>query len=264
MKINFIAIIPARYSSTRFPGKPLAMLGDKYVIQRVCEQASKVLDSVYVATDDVRIEKAVESFGVKAIMTRADHQSGTDRLFEAYQKLNSDCNSNERETVIINIQGDEPFILPEQITELMRCFDDPNTQIATLVMPFNKVKGCTIETIKNPNSPKVVIDDKGYAMYFSRSVVPYLRGLEEQEWPFHYEYMKHIGIYAYRADVLSEITKMPQSPLELTEKLEQLRWLQAGYRIKVGVTDMQTIGIDTPEDLKQAELFLQSNSNLFK
>ena len=257
--MNFIAIIPARYSSTRFPGKPLAMLGGKYVIQRVCEQASKVLDSVYVATDDVRIENAVESFGGKAIMTRTDHQSGTDRLFEAYRKLNSDCNTNERETV------DSVESLKNALDKVRKAQEDYSKfSQEKVVMPFNNVKGCTIETIKNPNSPKVVIDDKGYAMYFSRSVVPYLRGLEEQEWPFHYEYMKHIGIYAYRADVLSEITKLPQSPLELAEKLEQLRWLQAGYRIKVGVTDMQTIGIDTPEDLKQAELFLQLNSNLFK
>lgn len=261
--MNFIVIIPARYASTRFPGKPLAMLGGKYVIQRVYEQAIKVLDQVYVATDDVRILKAVESFGGKAIMTRTDHKSGTDRAFEAYNKIETRDRHRllSNDTVIINIQGDEPFILPEQIKELMRCFNDPHTQIATLVIPFSKIKGSTLETLRNPNVPKVVIDDNNFAIYFSRSIIPYQRNVEKDEWPSHHIYMKHIGVYAYRADVLSEITKLPQSSLELAESLEQLRWLQAGYRIKVGITDMQTIGIDTQDDLQQAETFIKANDN---
>jgi 3-deoxy-manno-octulosonate cytidylyltransferase (CMP-KDO synthetase) len=251
MKLRFIGIIPARYASTRFPAKPLAMLGGKTVIQRVYEQVSSVLDNVCVATDDDRIREAVEAFGGRVVMTSPDHKSGTDRICEAYNKLYPSTDKDTSTDIIINIQGDEPFIQPSQIKTVMECFNDSHTQIATLGKPFTD-----IEALKNPNSPKIVVDNYGYAMYFSRSVIPFIRGKEESEWIGSYPFLKHIGLYAYRSNVLKEVTKLPQSSLELAESLEQLRWLQNGYRIKVGLTDVETIGIDTPEDLEKAEAFL--------
>ncbi len=245
--MKFIGIIPARYASSRFPGKPLAMLGGKMVIERVVEQVSSILDNVYVATDDQRIYDAVTGFGGRAIMTRTDHQSGTDRIREAYEKI------GENFDVIINIQGDEPFIQQSQIKTVMECFNDENTQIATLGKPFE-----TMEAVQNPNSPKIVIDNNGYAMYFSRSEIPFVRNTDKKEWINKYPFMKHIGLYAYRSNVLKEITELPQSSLELAESLEQLRWLQNGYKIKVGTTDVETVGIDTPDDLKRAEEYLLS------
>ena len=244
--MKFIGIIPARYASTRFPGKPLAVLGGKPVIQRVYEQVVSVLGEAYVATDDERIFQAVEAFGGHAVMTRNDHKSGTDRIEEAAQKLNTDAD------VIINVQGDEPFIQKSQLETVKHLFDDPQTQIATLGKPFE-----SMEAVQNPNSPKIVCDVNGYAMYFSRSVIPYVRGKEESTWLQHFPFLKHIGLYAYRREVLADITKLPQSPLELAESLEQLRWLQNGYRIKVGLTNVETVGIDTPEDLERAEKFLK-------
>lgn len=245
--MKFIGIIPARYASSRFPGKPLAMLGGKMVIERVVEQVSSILDNVYVATDDQRIYDAVTGFGGRAIMTRTDHQSGTDRIREAYEKIGEDFD------VIINIQGDEPFIQRSQIKTVMDCFNDENTQIATLGKLF-----ATMEAVQNPNSPKIVIDNNGYAMYFSRSEIPFVRNTDKKEWINKYPFMKHIGLYAYRSNVLKEITELPQSSLELAESLEQLRWLQNGYKIKVGTTDVETVGIDTPDDLKRAEEYLLS------
>lgn len=243
--MTFTAIIPARYASTRFPGKPLAVLGGKTVIQRVYEQVKSVLSEVYVATDDERIFSCVEAFEGMAVMTRSDHQSGTDRIQEAVEKTGTKAD------VIINVQGDEPFIQPSQIQTLMQLFDDPSTQIGTLGKPFE-----SIVAVDNPNSPKIVTDIKGFALYFSRSVIPYIRGKEHQEWLGAYPFMKHLGVYAYRKEVLAEVTKLPQSSLEKAESLEQLRWLQNGYRIRVGLTDVETIGIDTPEDLQRAEAFL--------
>ena len=228
--MKFIGIIPARYASSRFPGKPLAMLGGKMVIERVVEQVSSILDNVYVATDDQRIYDAVTGFGGRAIMTRTDHQSGTDRIREAYEKIGEDFD------VIINIQGDEPFIQRSQIKTVMDCFNDENTQIATLGKLFT-----TMEAVRNPNSPKIVIDNNGYALYFSRSEIPFVRNVDEKEWINKYPFMKHIGLYAYRSNVLKEITELPQSSLELAESLEQLRWLQNGYKIKVGTTDVETV-----------------------
>ena len=243
--MKFIGIIPARYASTRFPGKPLAMLGGKTVIQRVYEQATCVLDSAWVATDDERIFQAVESFGGKVVMTRPDHKSGTDRIEEAAEKIGTMAD------VIINIQGDEPFVQPSQIETLKGLFDFTETQIGTLGKPFE-----SIEAAMNPNSPKIVTDRRGFALYFSRSVIPFVRGADNGEWFSKFPYLKHLGIYAYRRDVLKEITRLPQSPLELVECLEQLRWLENGYRIRVGLTDVETVGIDTPEDLVRAEEFL--------
>ena len=246
--MKFIGLIPARYASTRFPGKPLALLAGKPVIQHVYEQAVKVLDAVYVATDDERIYNKVLEFGGKAVMTSTEHHSGTDRIEEALEKVGGDFD------VVVNIQGDEPFIAQSQIETLCHCFEDETTQIATLGKPFECIKA-----VENPNSPKIVVDNRGYAMYFSRSIIPFVRGVERQEWLKKYPFLKHLGIYAYRTEVLKAITRLPQSSLELAESLEQLRWLENGYRIKVGITNVETVGIDTLEDLQRAEGFIRSH-----
>lgn len=241
-KMKFIGLIPARYASTRFPGKPLALLGGKPVIQRVYEQVTSVLDDACVATDDERIYNCVKEFGGKVVMTRTDHKSGTDRIEEAIEKIGGDYD------VIVNIQGDEPFIQRSQIETVCSCFDDEETQIATLGKPFT-----SMDAVANPNSPKIVVDNNNFAMYFSRSIIPFVRGKEQTEWLDHYPFLKHLGIYAYRREVLRKITQLPQSSLEIAESLEQLRWLQNGFKIKVGLTDIETVGIDTPEDLERAE-----------
>jgi len=241
--MKYIGIIPARYGSTRFPGKPLADICGKTVIRRVYEQASKSLDTVLVATDDDRIYDAVEAFGGKVVMTRADHKCGTDRCLEAYEAITTPTwrEQNDADTVIINIQGDEPFIQPEQLEALMACFDKEDTQIATLVRPFTDKD--SEADLENVNTPKVDWNKQtGVANMFSRKVIACADGS-------HY---RHIGIYAYRADVLKQITQLAQSPLEIAERLEQLRWLENGYTIRVGVTDIPTIGIDTPQDLDKA------------
>lgn len=280
--MKFYAIIPARYASTRFPAKPLACLAGKPIIQHVYERVSKVITDTYVATDDKRISDAVERFGGRVIMTASTHPSGTDRCQEAYEKIKAmECASshaalsphynnkgeeapantqggttaNVADDIVINVQGDEPFIHPSQLQSLMDCFAAADTQIATLVKPFTADDGLT--ALKNPNSPKVVVGSRKQALYFSRSVIPYLRNYPEEEWLQHHTFYKHIGIYAYRAEVLRQITAMPQGILEKNESLEQLRWLEAGLCIRVGTTDIETIGIDTPADLERAELFLQ-------
>lgn len=242
--MKFIGIIPARYSSSRFPGKPLADMAGKPMIQRVYEQVKLALDEVWVATDDTRILEAVEAFGGNAVMTSASHKSGTDRCKEAYQKINKDFD------VIINIQGDEPFIQPEQINTIKDCFDTPNIELATLVKPFKKEDG--FEALFNNNSPKVVINKNNEAIYFSRSIIPYIRDVHHTEWLDKHTFYKHIGMYAYRVDILNKITELPQSSLELAESLEQLRWIENGYKIKVGYTNVETIGIDTPDDMEKA------------
>lgn len=245
--MKFVGIIPARYASTRFPGKPLAMLGGKPVIQRVYEQVKACFDDLYVATDDERIFDAVKAFGGNVVMTSEDCKNGTERCLDAYKRLGLDCD------VIVNIQGDEPFIQPRQVNSLIECFDTEGTDIATLVKPFEAADG--LERLECPNSPKVVFDENGFAIYFSRSVVPYLRGVEKEEWLNVHTFYKHLGIYAYRADILEALTKLPQSSLEKAESLEQLRWLENGYRIRIGITDVETIGIDTPDDLERAKEF---------
>ena len=247
--MKFIAIIPARYASTRFPAKPLAMLGGKTVIERVYTQVKSVMPEACVATDDERIAEAVHAFGGQVVMTATTHRSGTDRCYEALTKLGGDYD------VVVNVQGDEPFIQPSQLEALQACFDDPQTEIATLVKPFTPADGWA--ALENPNSPKVLLSPRQTALYFSRSVVPYLRGVEKEEWLSRHTFYKHIGLYAYRTEVLRTITSLPQSPLELAESLEQLRWLENGYTIKVGLTEVETIGIDTPEDLERAEQFLK-------
>jgi 3-deoxy-manno-octulosonate cytidylyltransferase (CMP-KDO synthetase) len=247
--MNVLGIIPSRYASTRFPGKPLVDIAGKSMIQRVYEQAKKCdkLDEVIVATDDERIYSHVIDFGGKAQMTATDHQSGTDRCAEviaAYPQYG----------IAINIQGDEPFIDPNQITKLVSCFIDPHQQIATLIKKID-----TTEELHNPNSPKVIINNHSEAIYFSRQALPYLRDYPPEQWLNHHQYYKHIGIYGYRADILAQITKLPVSTLERAERLEQLRWLENGYRIYAAITTSATYAIDTPADLVQ----LMTNNTLF-
>lgn len=242
--MRFLAVIPARYASTRFPGKPLALIGGKPMIQHVYEQAKKAVEEVVVATDDQRIYDVVKGFDGQVLLTSDKHKSGTDRCFEALQKM------SEEYDVVINIQGDEPFIQPEQIETLKACFSDPKTEIATLIKPFEK--DALWEDLSSPNTPKVVVNKRMEAMFFSRSVIPYLRGTDRTKWLKTHTYYKHIGLYAYKTNILAEITELEPSTLEKAESLEQLRWLENGYSIKVGITHQQTIGVDTPDDLEKA------------
>lgn len=249
--MKFAAIIPSRFASTRFPGKPLADMDGKPMIQRVYEQVKKALDDVYVATDDERIYRAVIGFGGNAVMTSENHRSGTDRCYEAICTIGRDFD------VALNIQGDEPFIQPLQIETLMQCFDSPEVQLATLVKPFKKEDG--FDALFNPSSPKVVLNKNSEAIYFSRSIIPYIRDAHHSEWLDKHTFYKHIGVYGYRTDVLGKITRLPQSSLEKAESLEQLRWIENGYTIKAGITTMETIGIDTPEDMERALEFMRKN-----
>ncbi|KAA5548177.1 3-deoxy-manno-octulosonate cytidylyltransferase [Adhaeribacter rhizoryzae] len=240
--MNSIGIIPARYASTRFPGKPLVQINGKSMIQRVYEQASQArLQHVLVATDDERILAEVQKFGGNVVLTGTNHQSGTDRCFEAYTLFNQPCE------FIINIQGDEPFIQPEQINLVIDLFSSPATQLGTLVKQINNQS-----ELFNPNMPKVILDNRQQAIYFSRHPIPYVRGAEPDQWLEKHTFYKHIGIYGYRADILEQITQLAPSSLELSESLEQLRWLQNGFRIATALTTQENIGIDTPEDLEKA------------
>lgn len=255
MKLNndFLILIPARYASTRFPGKPLARLGDKTVIQHVYDNVSLVANNVAVATDDLRIIEAVEVFGGKAVMTSTEHRSGTDRCREAMHKLNTGAK------VVINVQGDEPFVAPSQILALAGCFDDERTQIATLTRRFNPERG--FEALFDPNLVKLVKDNEGFALYFSRSIIPYVRNSRWEQWLDKTTFFTHVGIYAYRSEVLDQLASLAPSSLETAESLEQLRWLQNGYHIKVEETDVDTIGIDTLADLEAARQYLESRKN---
>jgi 3-deoxy-manno-octulosonate cytidylyltransferase (CMP-KDO synthetase) len=232
---QFAGIIPARYASARFPGKPLVMIGDKSMVQRVYEQAQKSIDIVYIATDDYS----------------ADHQSGTDRCAEAVDKIMQE--TGKRIDIVVNIQGDEPFIRPEQIDLLKSCFNDKNVQIATLIR-----KTTPGEDIFNPNQPKVILDSDGNAIYFSRTAIPYIRDANPSEWSVKHIYYKHLGLYAYNTDVLKKITKLSRSALEIAESLEQNRWIENGFKIRCTATEWKSIGVDTPEDLKRAILFLDN------
>lgn len=244
--MNIIGIIPSRYNSTRFPGKPLVDIGGKSMIQRVYKQAQKVrsFSKIIVATDDVRIEEHVKSFGGDVIMTSTEHQSGTDRCGEVVRKL------KENYDIVVNIQGDEPFIQPEQLEKLIATFDDVNTQIATLAI---KLKNS--EDIFSPNIVKVVFSVLGNALYFSRNPIPFNRNAEREKWVNTTSYYKHLGIYAFRSDILRKINTLQQSTLEKAESLEQLRWLENDFKIKLVETDIDTIGVDTPEDLLKLSLF---------
>ncbi len=247
--MKVIAIIPARYGSTRFPGKPLTLIDGKSMIRRVYERSSAVFEHVCVATDDLRIFDEVKSFGGNAVMTSEKHHSGTDRCYEALQIVEK--KDSAKFELIVNVQGDEPFIEPGQLLELMNCFNDSGTQIATLVKKFSPD-----EDIFTPNTPKVVVSKEMNALYFSRSVIPFKRGIEKDKWNDGNTYYMHIGLYAFTKEVLEQISKLEQSPLEIDEQLEQLRWLENGYKIKVAVTQYQSFSIDTPKDL---EILLSKN-----
>jgi 3-deoxy-manno-octulosonate cytidylyltransferase (CMP-KDO synthetase) len=240
----FAGIIPARFASTRFPGKPLADIFGKPMIQHVYEKSQKVFDIVFVATDDKRIFDAVIAFGGKAVMTSTNHKSGTDRCAEAVEIIQNQLGKNI--DVVVNIQGDEPFIAETQLQTIKKMFADSNTQIATLVKPFGED-----EDIFNANSPKVVVSKANEAMYFSRSPIPFVRGSEKETWQKQFVFFKHIGLYAYRTDILKLLAVLPQGSLEKAESLEQLRWLENGYKIKVAQTNIENYAIDTPEDLEK-------------
>jgi 3-deoxy-manno-octulosonate cytidylyltransferase (CMP-KDO synthetase) len=246
MEINTLGVIPARYASTRFPGKPLVMIEGKTMIQRVYEQALRSnVDKVIVATDDERIFSHVINFGGLAMMTSGTHRSGTERIGEVLLKLSNGLKEPKFD-IVVNIQGDEPYIVPEQIDLLTDCFDDPETQIATLAKQINRN-----DDLFNVNVVKVLLNRKGYALYFSRSPVPYLRGIPQNEWHLHHAFYKHIGLYAYRLPVLEQLLNLEASPLEQAESLEQLRWLENSFKIKVKLTEFETVAIDTPEDLQK-------------
>lgn len=242
--MNILGIIPARYDSTRFPGKPLVEIKGKSMIMRVYEQSAIAFKTVYVATDDDRIYHHVKSFGGEVIMTSREHKSGTDRCAEAALKISEELNASF--DIVVNIQGDEPFIQPSQLALLVSCFNDSETEIATLVKQIELE-----EDIWDPNKPKVVLNNKEQAIYFSRSAIPFIRNVPKEEWLNKGKFYKHIGLYAYRSKILQEITKLPMSKLELYESLEQLRWIENGYKIGVRISDIETISIDTPEDLKK-------------
>jgi len=241
--MNIIGIIPARYNSTRFPGKPLIKIGGKTMIRRVYERCTLSLNNVIVATDDNRIRKEVEGFGGFAIMTSPDHKSGTDRCAEAVTLYQKSC--NEPVDVVINIQGDEPFRDPGILPHLSNSLIDPEIRISTLVKKISNKK-----EIFDPNQPKVVIDKNGFALYFSRSPIPYVINADKSKWAEIHPFYKHFGIYAFRKDVLMELTQLSFSSLEQAESLEQNRWLENGYRIHVEETEHEGISIDTPEDLE--------------
>ncbi len=241
--MRILGIIPARMASSRFPAKALADIGGKSMVQRVYEQASaaKKTDKIIVATDHDDILQHVRDFGGTAVMTSEQHPSGTDRCREALDKEAADYD------YVVNIQGDEPFIHPDTIDELAGLLDG-HTPLATLV---NQVKEAAL--LFNPSIMKVIINQQYQALYFSRECIPYLRGYDKREWLQHHTYYKHVCIYAYRTDILREVTKLPVSSLERAESLEQLRWLENGYPIKVGITEHESISIDTPEDLRRAK-----------
>ncbi len=250
--MNIVGIIPSRYSSTRLPGKPLALIGDKPMVQWVYENCSKGLEHVFVATDDQRIVDAVEAFGGKAVMTRVDHTSGTDRCAEAAKNIKEKYGLNS--DVIINIQGDEPFFNPDILQDIKKSFENRETQIATLIQEATEQ-----DHIFNPGEAKVVLNHKSEAIFFSRSPIPYLRNIEQSEWLKNHTYYRHLGIYAYRIDTLNKIVELEPSILEKAESLEQLRWIENGIPVTCVITDMdETMCIDTPEDLKKANEFIQN------
>jgi 3-deoxy-manno-octulosonate cytidylyltransferase (CMP-KDO synthetase) len=250
MFMRFIAIIPARYASTRFPGKPLAEIGGKPMIQHVYERTNAYFEYAVVATDDERIAEAVRAFGGDVVMTRTTHRSGTERCAEA---LNiAEASYATEFDVVVNVQGDEPFVSGDHLEKIKGAFDSADVQIATLVKKFGEG-----EDIFNPNSPKVVVSADWRALYFSRSPIPYIRNAEQSDWQRTGLYYKHIGLYAYRAHILREIVALPSGHLETAESLEQLRWLEHGYAITVRETTAETLAVDTPEDLERVREVLR-------
>ena len=248
--MQFIGIIPARYASSRFPGKPLINIGGKTMIQRVYEQVSKALEWVYVATDDERIFNHVQSFGGKVVMTSNDHKSGTDRCSEAIKIIQA-SEEEKHFDVVMNIQGDEPFIKPEQLRILMGCFEDSTVQIATLAKLIE-----VEEEIFNPNVVKIILNKEGNAIYFSRSPIPYIRNEKQENWQQSFAFLKHIGIYAYKISILKQLTMLAPSSLEIAESLEQNRWLENGYSIYVKTTKFETFAIDSPDDIDKIKNLL--------
>ncbi len=242
--MQILGIIPSRYASTRFPGKPLAMIGSKTMIHRVYERASQAFDDVVVATDDQRIFNEVGKFGGKVVMTSEKHQSGTDRCAEA-AKIYSE-QTGKTFAAVINIQGDEPFVDPGQLRQLGSLFNDSSVEIATLVK-----RAKTSDEVFSENTAKVIVNTNNEAVYFSRSPIPFYRGKEREQWVTSHVYYRHIGVYAYRSDILQKITLLPQSGLELAERLEQNRWIENAYKIKVCLTDFEGLAVDTPEDLEK-------------
>ncbi len=240
--MKILGVIPARYASTRFPGKPLALIYGVSMIRRVYEQATscKALQKVIVATDDDRIYDHVKSWGGEVMMTAEHHQSGTDRCNEVLSQ------QDENFDVVVNIQGDEPYIEPSQIEKVTESFINSTTQISSLAKKIDD-----IGELFDANSVKVVIGEQQKALYFSRAAIPFLRGVEKEEYLEYYEFYKHIGLYAYRTETLKEICELPQAPLEIAESLEQLRWLSAGYNISMKLTDIEGLSVDTPEDLSK-------------
>ena len=251
--MSALGIIPARYASTRLPGKPLVDLGGQTMIQRVVAQARLAgLARVVVATDDARILDHVRGFGGEAVLTRPDHPSGTDRAQEAFELLGSPADVH----CLVNIQGDEPFIQPAQINALVELFAQAEPPaIATLIKPV-----LTAEELFSPHLPKVVTDYRGHALYFSRHPLPYQRQHPPAEWLRHHRYYRHLGLYAYQPVVLRQLTRLPPSPLEVAESLEQLRWLEAGFVIQTAITELDAFGVDTPEDVARARLELRVKS----
>ena len=250
--MKILGVIPSRYASTRFPGKPLAVIGDKTIVQRVYEQASKAkgLDAVVVATDNKVIATHVKSFGGEVVMTSENHPSGTDRVNEAIEIYGGNYD------VVVNIQGDEPFINPQQIDDLIAQFTNVETEIASMAIKIEDKSD-----IFNENVVKVIFSHQGKALYFSRAAIPFLRNIKKDDWDSNFSFYKHIGIYAYRTATLCEIVKLPQSSLELAESLEQLRWLQAGYQIIIIETNFESIGIDTYDDFNKAKQFIEDQDN---
>jgi len=252
--LKVFGIIPARYASTRFPGKPLAQLGGRSMVEWVYHRALQAFDTVAVATDDERIASEVRRFGGRVVMTSPDHHSGTDRCTEALTLIQEETGA--KADVVVNVQGDEPFVDPELLSRLVTCFYDESAQIATVVKPFD-----TTADLLNPNNVKAVMTEAGRAVYFSRSPIPYIRGVAQDEWLHQHTFYWHLGLYAYRADILNQITKLPLSPLEIAESLEQNRWLENGYDIRIIQTTGENIAIDTPEDLVMAQKWLEKKFN---
>jgi 3-deoxy-manno-octulosonate cytidylyltransferase (CMP-KDO synthetase) len=254
-QLQFAGIIPARYASSRFPGKPLAMVGHRPMIQCVYEQALKSLENVFVATDDERIMECVSRFGGKAIMTSTEHSSGTDRCSEAAHKIEAE--TKQKIDVVVNIQGDEPYIKPEQIDLIVQCFKDSSVEIATLICKVDNH-----DDIINPNQIKTVISVTGDALYFSRSAIPYLRDVKMEDWYLKHTFYKHLGLYGYKKDTLKRLTLLNRSSLEIAESLEQNRWLENGFRIRTALTDWDSVGIDTPEDIERTKSLINDSSNI--
>ena len=252
--MKVVGIIPARYASTRFPGKPLALIKGKPMIQRVYEQALKsVLDAVVVATDDVRIADAVMEFGGRYVLTDPNHRSGTDRCREALELLDAQYDA------VVNIQGDEPFIDPQQINQVVELICRDDTDLASLAKRIDDE-----DELFNPNTVKVVMDKQGNALYFSRNPIPFMRNLDRKEWFAKGTFYKHIGIYAYKAEALRQIADLQPTTLELAESLEQLRWLENGLNIRMGLTESENVSIDQPKDIEKAERFAENQMNTKK